>query len=107
MAAQRRAQHFTQLFDDPHSCLTVVVTNEYGNRVERVEEEMRVHLRLQRSKTRDRELLGKTGDLYVPLARLDEVAYGVLDADDAEVYSYAKWKGGEDPAQPFHPRVTI
>src|SRR5882672_1228377 len=52
MAAQRRPQYFAQLFDDAHGGLTVVVTHEHGNRVERVEEEVRVHLRLQRGKTR-------------------------------------------------------
>src|SRR5262245_37975239 len=52
MAAQRRPQHLAQLFDDAHGGLTVVVTHEHRDRVERVEEEVRIHLRLQRGETR-------------------------------------------------------
>src|SRR5262245_32854603 len=52
MAAERRPQHFAQLFDDAHRGPTVVVTHEHGDRVERIEEEVRVNLRLQRGKTR-------------------------------------------------------
>src|SRR5215470_17001745 len=54
MAAERRPQHFAQLFDDSHRAPTVVVTHQHCDRVERVEEEMRVHLRLQSGKTRAR-----------------------------------------------------
>src|SRR5262245_5067264 len=46
MAAERGPQHFTQLFDDAHRGLTLVVAHEHGDGVERVEEEVRVDLRL-------------------------------------------------------------
>src|SRR5262245_38549909 len=73
VAAERRPQHFAQLLDDAHGGLAVVVTNEHCDRVERVEEKVRVNLSLQRGETRARESLGKTGHLDVPLARFDEV----------------------------------
>lgn len=54
VAAERGAQHFAQLFDDAHGGLTLVVTRQHGYGVERVEEKVRIHLRLQRGEMRAR-----------------------------------------------------
>ncbi|MCG3161653.1 MAG: hypothetical protein JMDDDDMK_02850 [Acidobacteria bacterium] len=102
MAAERRSQDLAQLFDDAHGGLTLVVAHHHGDGVERVEEKVRVHLRLQRGETRARQLLGKTRQLHVALARFDEVTNGVLDADDAQVHGDAERQRDEDPAQPIH-----
>src|SRR5262245_5416030 len=61
MSAQCRTQHLAQLLDDAHGGLTVAVTHERGDSIERVEEEVRVHLRLKRGEARVRELFGKAG----------------------------------------------
>src|SRR5262245_4783096 len=61
VSAQRRPQHFAQLLDDAHGGLAVVVTHEHSDSIKRVEEEVRIHLRLKRCEARVRELFGKTG----------------------------------------------
>src|SRR5215475_6622336 len=106
MAAERRPQDFAQLLDDAHGGLAVVVTNEHCDRVERVEEKVRVNLGLQRGETRARQPLGKTGHLDVALSRFDEVTDGVLDPDDAEIHGDAERQSCEDPSPPFHAGLT-
>src|SRR5262249_33665320 len=107
MSAQRRSQHFAQLFDDAHGGLTVVVTHEHRDSVERVEEEVRIHLRLKRGEARVREPFGKTGQLRVALARFDEVTNCMLNADDAEVDGDAERQRDEYPAQPVQAYLMV
>src|SRR5262247_4274706 len=107
MSAQRRSQHLAQLFDDAYGRLTVVVTHEHGDSIERVEEEVRIHLRLKRGEARVRELFGKAGQLRVALARFDEVTNGMLNADDAEVDGDAERQCDEYPAQPVQAGLLV
>src|SRR5688572_10070272 len=81
MAAERRPQYFAQAFDDADSGLTLVVANENGDRVERIEQEVRIDLRLQRGETRAGELFGKSGHLRVALVRFNKVTNRMLNAD--------------------------
>ena len=50
MARKRASQHLAQMFDDTHGAFTIVVAHEHRDRVECVEEKMRIELRLQGSK---------------------------------------------------------
>src|SRR5689334_7194889 len=63
MTRERAAQEFAEVLDNPHGALPIVVTNEHGDRIQRVEKEMRIELRLQRREPRTRELLGQPCDL--------------------------------------------
>src|SRR4029453_3781069 len=61
MSAQRRPQHFVTLLRDGPGGLGGGVPHEHGDSIERVEEEVRIYLRLKRGEARVRELFGKTG----------------------------------------------
>src|SRR6185503_11049280 len=49
VTSQRASQQLAEMLDDAHRALSIVVTNEHGDRVECVEKEMRVELCLERS----------------------------------------------------------
>src|SRR5215208_3239056 len=93
------------MFDDADGALSIVVTNEHGDRVECVEEKVRVELRLECGEARTRELFREPGDLHFTFTRVDEVSRRVLDADDAEVDGHAKRQRGEDPTEPFNSKL--
>src|SRR6266540_3072901 len=77
MSAQRRSQHFAQLLDDAHGGLAVVVTHEHGDSIERVEEEVRIHLRLKRGEARVREDRRSEKGVEKPIAALkQQIAHG-------------------------------
>src|ERR671927_471195 len=89
------------MFDDADGALSIVVTNEHRNRVECVEEKVRIELCLECRKARAGELFRQTCDLHFTLARVDEVTRRVLDADDAEIHRDTERQRREDPAEPF------
>ena len=101
VASQRASQQFAEMFDDADGALSIVVTNEHRDRVECVEEKVRIELCLKCGEARARELFGEPCDLHFTLARVDEVTCRVLDTDDAEIHRYAERQRREDPAQPF------
>ena len=87
---QRASQQFAEMFDDADGALSIVVTNEHGDRVEGVEEKVRVELGLEIGKARAGELFGEPRDLHFTFACVDEVTRCVLNADDAEIDSHSK-----------------
>src|SRR6185436_6079421 len=68
VTGQRASQHFAEMFDDTDGALSIVVTNEHGDRVECVEKEMRVELCLKRSEACAGELFGKSCYLHFTFA---------------------------------------
>src|SRR6185437_11565449 len=87
---ERPAQDVAQLLDDARRRRRVAVAYEHGHRVETVEQEVWIDLRLQRRQSRPSKLLGEPGDLRVTLAYFDEVARGMLDADHGEIDRHAE-----------------
>src|ERR1041384_3181556 len=94
------------MFDDAHGALSIVITYEHRNRVECIEEEVWIQLRLKCSETRARELFGEPGHLHFALAGVDEITRGVFDSYDAEINSNAERQRSKDPAQPFSSNVS-
>src|SRR6185369_13981356 len=90
------------MFDNTHGALAIVVANEHGNRVECVEEKMRIELCLQRCETSAGELFGESCDLDLALACVDEVTRRMLDADNAQINCDTERQRDEDPTQPFN-----
>src|SRR5688572_22678163 len=101
MTAESASQHLAEMFDDAHSTLAIVVTNENGDRVQCVEKKMRVELRLKCRKARAGELFGKSCDLHFALTRLDEITGCVFDPDYAEINGNTKRQCSKDPTHPF------
>src|SRR5688572_24310201 len=101
MAAQSAPQHIAKLFQDPHGALTIIVADEHGDRVQRVEEKVWVNLRLQRCEARACKLFREPCELHFALPRLDEIADCVFDADHTEVDSDTEGQRSKDPAKPL------
>src|SRR4030095_13733393 len=97
MTGQRSAQYVAELLDDPRRRL-VAVSHQHRDSVQRVEEEVRIELRLERLEAGAGQLLRETCQLYLALAGLVEVANGVLRADDREIHGDTKRQRDEDPA---------
>src|SRR5262249_52408640 len=81
MTRQGPAQHVAELLDDPSRRL-VAVADQHRDGVQRVEEEVRIELRLERLETGAGRLLRKTRQLNLSVTGLVEVANGVLRTDD-------------------------
>src|SRR5262245_6222796 len=88
VAAQRTAEYVAELLDDPRRGGALTVAHQHADGVERVEEKVRIDLRLQRGEAR-------LSQLFRALARLDEPADGVLRPDDSEIDRHAKRKSDE------------
>src|SRR4029079_14808929 len=101
MAAQCSSQQLAQVFNDAHRTLTIVITNEHGDRVECIEEKVWIQLCLQRSEASAGELFGESCYLHFAFARIDEITSSALDPNDAEINSDAERQRNKDPAQPL------
>src|SRR5688572_24930720 len=101
MTAESASQHLAQMFDNTHSTLAIVVTNEHGDRIQCVEKKMRVELCLKCSKAGAGELFGKSCDLHFALTRLDKVTSCVFDTDHAEIDGNTERQCSKDPTHPF------
>src|SRR5688572_101744 len=106
MTTKRVTQHLAQVFYDPHRARAVVITHQDGNRIQRVEKEVRIDLRLQCSKACTGQLLRQPRQLHLALSHLDKVANRVLDPHDAQVNSHAKRQRNEDPTQPLNAKLS-
>ena len=107
MSAQRATEHVTELLDDPGGSPPFTVPHQHGNRVQRVEEEVRVELRGQRGEPCARELRRESRVLDLLFARFDEEPDAMLDSDDSQVHRHAKWQRDEEPADEIHERPAI
>ena len=90
MTRQRPSQYVAQLLDDADGAGAVVVTDPHRDRVQRVEQKVRVDLRLQRSEPRPSQLLRQPRHLHFAIAHFDEVANRVCEAGDGEVHHDAE-----------------
>src|SRR6185437_2495954 len=96
---QRVAKNPTELLDHANGAQAVTVAYEHGDRIQAVEQEMRIHSRLQRREPRRGELARDAHKLQLAIPILGEVPDCVLDAHDEEVDGNAKRERREDPAR--------
>src|SRR6185369_1784242 len=94
------------MLDNANSAFTLVVANQHRDRVERIEKKMRIKLRLQRGEARARKLFRESRNLQFALARLEEIARGMFDTDDAKINGCTERQRDEDPAQPFNTKLS-
>ena len=107
MPPQRAPQQLAQLLHHPHGAGGVAVARPHGNRVQRVEEEVRVDLRFERRKAGTCELLREPRQLHFAVARFLEEADRMRDPRDEEVDDDAEWERREDPAHPVARREAM
>src|SRR5689334_8271662 len=85
ISTRSRSEHLAQLLDDARRLGAVAVAHQHVDRIQAVEEKVRIHPGLERGQLGAGELLGHARELHFTIARFDEVPCRVLDADHAEI----------------------